>query len=50
MRKKGFTAAGSQRWLCVGCRLSATAGRGDMARAAEFRAFVAWVTGVCGQI
>jgi putative transposase len=45
MRKKGFTKAGSQRWKCDACRLSATAERADLRRMAEFRAFLAWVTG-----
>lgn len=45
MRKKGFTAAGVQRWKCDDCSLSATARRADLTRMAEFRAFLAWVTG-----
>lgn len=45
MRKKGFTKAGSQRWKCDACRLSSTARREDSSRMAEFRAFIAWVTG-----
>nr|WP_263862673.1 IS1249 family transposase [Bifidobacterium platyrrhinorum] len=45
MRKKGFTKAGAQRWKCDACRLSLTAKREDRTRMAEFRAFIAWVTG-----
>ena len=45
MRKKGFTSAGVQRWRCDTCRLSTTADRVDLRRIAEFRAFLAWVTG-----
>ena len=45
MRRNGFTKARSQRWRCDACRLSTVAERGDPARRAEFRAFIAWVTG-----
>ena len=45
MRKKGFTSAGRQRWLCPGCRFSCVRGRGRRTRMAEFRAFLDWVTG-----
>ena len=45
MRGNGFTGAGSQRWRCDGCRSSSTARRDDSRRMAEFRAFLAWVTG-----
>ncbi|MBW3089111.1 IS1249 family transposase [Bifidobacterium sp. 82T24] len=45
MRKKGFTKAGAQRWKCDACRLSSTMQREDSARMAEFRAFIAWITG-----
>ncbi|WP_125967452.1 IS1249 family transposase [Bifidobacterium samirii] len=41
----GFTKAGSRRWRCDACRLSTTAKREDSTRMAEFRAFIAWVTG-----
>lgn len=45
MRRNGFTKARPQRWRCDACRLSTVAERGDPARRAEFRAFIAWVTG-----
>ena len=45
MRKKGFAKAGTQRWKCDACRLSSTAEREDAARMAEFRVFLAWLTG-----
>jgi hypothetical protein len=45
MRKKGFTNAGAQRWRCDACSLSSTTQRADLKRMAEFRAFLAWVTG-----
>lgn len=45
MRRNGFTKARPQRWRCDACRLSTVAERGDPACRAEFRAFIAWVTG-----
>nr|WP_158276315.1 IS1249 family transposase [Bifidobacterium callitrichidarum] len=45
MRGNGFTKAGSRRWRCDECRLSTTAKREDSTRMAEFRAFLAWLTG-----
>lgn len=45
MRKKGFTSSGRQRWRCDRCRFSCVRERGRRARVAEFRAFLAWVTG-----
>lgn len=45
MRRNGFTKSRPQRWRCDACRLSTVAERGDPARRAEFRAFIAWVTG-----
>lgn len=45
MRRNGFTKAGSQRWRCDGCHVSVTPKRVDSARMAEFRVFLAWITG-----
>ena len=45
MRKKGFTSAGRQRWRCDRCRYGCVRDRGRRSRMAEFRAFLAWVTG-----
>ncbi|WP_163229679.1 IS1249 family transposase [Bifidobacterium aerophilum] len=45
MCRNGFTKAGAQRWKCDACRLSSTMKRQDPTRMAEFRAFVAWLTG-----
>lgn len=45
MRKKGFTSAGRQRWLCPDCRFSGVRDRQSRRRMAEFRAFLDWVTG-----
>ncbi|OZG59268.1 IS3509a transposase [Bifidobacterium lemurum] len=45
MRKKGFTSAGRQRWHCDRCRAGTVAQRVDLTRMAEFRAFLAWITG-----
>lgn len=45
MRKKGFTSAGRQRWLCPDCRFSGVLDQQSRRRMAEFRAFLDWVTG-----
>ena len=45
MRRNGFTKANRQRWRCNACAISVTPGRRDAARMAEFRAFLAWLTG-----
>ena len=45
MRKKGFTSAGRQRWLCPDCRFSGVRERGRRTCMAEFRAFLSRVTG-----
>jgi hypothetical protein len=45
LQKRGLTAAGSQRWLCVGCSRSATKPRDDLSRAFELEHFVAWLMG-----
>lgn len=46
MRKNGTTSSGRQRWRCVDCGSGGVARREDATRMAQFRAFLAWVTGV----
>ena len=41
MRKNGKSAAGTQRWKCTDCSLTATAPRPDLVQAATFTAFQA---------
>lgn len=43
LQKRGRTAAGAQRWLCVVCNKSATKPRQDLRRALLLERFVAWL-------
>lgn len=45
LQKRGFTAAGKQRWLCLKCNASATKQRPDLGRAFVIERFVAWLLG-----
>lgn len=45
LQKRGLTAAGTQRWLCVHCVSSATKPRADLSRTYELERFVAWLMG-----
>ena len=45
MRKNRKTAAGTQRWRCTDCHLTATTPRPDLAQATTFTAFQAYVLG-----
>jgi hypothetical protein len=45
MQRRGFTAAGTQRWFCVGCNRSATRHRLDTRRRHLRRWFVRWLLG-----
>ena len=49
MRKNGKSAAGTQRWKCTDCSLTATAPRPDLVQAATFTAFQAYVLGKMSQ-
>lgn len=43
--KRGLTAAGTQRWLCVMCSKSATKPRADLSQKCLLDRFVAWLLG-----
>ena len=45
LQKRGLTAAGVQRWLCVSCRRSATRPRADLSEALLLDRFVDWLLG-----
>lgn len=49
MRKNGKTAAGTQRWKCTDCVLTATAPRPDLTQAATFTSFHGYVLGKLSQ-
>ena len=46
--KNGKTSAGRTRWRCKNCGASSTKQRPDIARRAEFEAFMAWLSGSAG--
>lgn len=50
LQKRGLTAAGTQRWLCVQCARSATRPRTDLSRAFTLERFVAWLMGKQSQV
>lgn len=45
LQKRGLTAAGTQRWLCIVCKKSATRPRDDLSRALLLDRFVSWLLG-----
>jgi len=45
LQKRGLTAAGMQRWLCIVCSKSGTKPRADLARAFVLERFIAWLMG-----
>lgn len=45
MQRRGKTAAGTQRWLCVPCHASTVRRRPDTQRRHRLSSFVAWLTG-----
>lgn len=45
LQKRGKTAAGTKRWLCLQCSKSATRDRPDLARALQLDRFVSWILG-----
>ena len=47
--ESGKSAAGTQRWKCTDCSLTATAPRPDLVQAATFAAFQAYVLGKMSQ-
>ena len=49
MWKRGFTAAGKQRWICPYCRHSGIRKRPDARRRGYRAAFVRWIGGVASQ-
>lgn len=45
LQKRGLTAAGTQRWLCVACNKSVVKPRADLSQAFLLDRFVAWLLG-----
>jgi hypothetical protein len=45
MQRRGKTAAGSQRWLCISCNQSSVRNRPDTTKYYRQKLFVEWVTG-----
>lgn len=45
LQKRGLTAAGTQRWLCVVCNKSGTRPRDDVSKALLLDRFVSWLLG-----
>lgn len=45
MKKNGTTSKGSIRWRCTHCGMSLTRKRKDITHAAQFDAFITWITG-----
>jgi Transposase, Mutator family len=49
LKKRGKTAAGSQRWYCRNCSQSSTKSRLDLSRSFTFERFIAWLLGKASQ-
>lgn len=49
LKKRGLTAAGTQRWYCKSCVRSSTKPRPDLARVFMFERFIAWLLGKASQ-
>ena len=49
LKKRGKTAAGTQRWYCKVCTASSTRLRSDLSRGFVFEGFVSWLLGKASQ-
>lgn len=49
LKKRGKTAAGTQRWYCKGCSQSSIKPRLDLSRVFVFERFMAWLLGKASQ-
>lgn len=49
LKKRGKTAAGTQRWYCRRCAISTTKQRLDLSRSFMFARFIAWLLGKASQ-